>query len=242
MYAVIDPKSGAAMSSYTQLHKGPDGSDWEDSMANKFGRLAQGNGAKMPSGTNTIFFIPHTEVPANKTPTYCRVVCEERPLKEEVKRVRITVGGNKIDYPGVVATPTAELITVKCLFNSVISTPGAKAMAADAAIFYLGTPLPDSKFMHIPVKIIPERIMIQYNLNRLVHNGYVMVQIKKGMYGLPQAGILANKRLCKHLAKSGYIQMPRTPGLFRHETRSHFVSSWMIFVLNMSGRSMQTIY
>eukprot|EP00978_Attheya_sp_CCMP212_P030050 scaffold109166_cov30-Attheya_sp.AAC.1 len=91
-------------------------------------------------------------------------------------------------------------------------------MAADAANFYLGTPLPDSEFMRIPVKIIPERIMIQYDLYRLVHNGYVMVEIKKGMYGLPQAGILVNKRLCKHLAKSGYIQMPRTPGLFRHET------------------------
>eukprot|EP00978_Attheya_sp_CCMP212_P036552 scaffold166612_cov63-Attheya_sp.AAC.1 len=39
------------------------------------------------------------------------------------------------------------------------------------------------------------------------------------MYGLPQAGILANKRLKKHLAKSGYHERPRTPGLFRHETR-----------------------
>jgi hypothetical protein len=218
MYAVIDPKSGAAMS-YSQLHKGAEGSDWEDSMANEFGRLAQGNGTKMPTGTNTFFFISHKDVPANKTPTYCRVVCEEKPLKEETKRVRITVGGNKIDYPGDVATPTAELITVKCLFNSVISTPGAKAMAADAANFYLGTPLPGSEFMRIPVKIIPERIMIQYDLYRLVHNGYVMVEIKKGMYGLPQAGILANQRLVKHLAKSGYQQMPRTPGLFQHETR-----------------------
>eukprot|EP00978_Attheya_sp_CCMP212_P043772 scaffold291365_cov94-Attheya_sp.AAC.1 len=89
-------------------------------------------------------------MPANKTPTYCRVVCEEKPLKEEKKRARITAGGNKIDYPGDVATPTAELITVKCLFISVISTPGAKAMAADAANFYLVTPLSNSEFMCIP--------------------------------------------------------------------------------------------
>eukprot|EP00978_Attheya_sp_CCMP212_P006674 scaffold15489_cov53-Attheya_sp.AAC.2 len=49
-----------------------------------------------------------------------------------------------------------------------------------------------------------------------------MVEIKnKGMYGLPQAGILflADKRLVKHLATYGYVKAPRTPGLFRHITR-----------------------
>jgi hypothetical protein len=188
-------------------------------MANEFGRLAQGNGPTMPTGTETIFFISHRDVPKNKVPTYCRIVCEEKPLKAETKRVRITVGGNRIEYAGDVATPGADLITVKCLLNSVVSTPGAKCLAADAANFYLGTPLPGFEYMRIPVKIIPACIMKQYNLYHLVHNGYVMVEIRKGMYGLPQAGILANRRLVKHLAKSGYHEMPRTPGLFRHETR-----------------------
>jgi hypothetical protein len=215
---VVDPTTGAALS-YTKLHEGPDGSHWERSMANEFGRLAQGNGTSMPTGTDTIFFISHRDVPANKTPTYAKIVCEEKPLKAETKRVRMTVGGNKIDYAGDVATPTAELITVKCLLNSVVSTAEAKFLAADAANFYLGTPLPNYEYMRIPVKIIPECIMRQYNLHPLVHNGHVVVEIRKGMYGLPQAGILANKRLKKHLAKSGYHETPRTPGLFRHETR-----------------------
>eukprot|EP00978_Attheya_sp_CCMP212_P042254 scaffold254664_cov33-Attheya_sp.AAC.1 len=131
----------------------------------------------------------------------------------------MTVGGNRIDYAGDVATPTAELITVTCLLNSVISTPDATFLAADAANFYLGTPLPNYEYMHIPVKIIPECIMRQYKLQPLIHNGHVIVEIRKGMYGLPQAGILANKRLKKHLAKSGYHETPRTPGLFRHDTQ-----------------------
>ena len=215
---VVDPITGATMS-YKKLSVGPDGSHWERSMANEFGRLAQGNGPSMPTGTNTIFFISHRDVPANKTPTYAKIVCEEKPLKAETKRVRMTVGGNKIDYAGDVATPTAELITVKCLLNSVVSTQDAKFLAADAANFYLGTPLPDYEYMRIPVNIIPECIMLQYNLAPLVHNGFVVVEIRKGMYGLPQAGILANKRLKKHLAKAGYHEAPRTPGLFRHETR-----------------------
>jgi hypothetical protein len=36
------------------------------------------------------------------------------------------------------------------------------------------------------------------------------------MYGLPQAGILANKLLKKHLMKHGYFEQPHTRGLWRH--------------------------
>jgi hypothetical protein len=61
--------------------------------------------------------------------------------------------------------------------------------------------------------------MDQYQLAPLVHNGHVTVEIWKGMYGLPQAGILANECLKKHLAKYGYHPTPRTPGLFTHDTR-----------------------
>jgi hypothetical protein len=36
------------------------------------------------------------------------------------------------------------------------------------------------------------------------------------MYGLPQAGILANKLLKKWLARHGYFEQPHTPGLWKH--------------------------
>jgi hypothetical protein len=39
------------------------------------------------------------------------------------------------------------------------------------------------------------------------------------MYGLPQAGILANKLLKKHPAKHDYFEQPHTPGLWKHESR-----------------------
>jgi hypothetical protein len=41
------------------------------------------------------------------------------------------------------------------------------------------------EYMPIPVKDIPLCIMEQYQLHDLVHNGYVLVEIRKGMYGLP---------------------------------------------------------
>ncbi len=42
------------------------------------------------------------------------------------------------------------------------------------------------------------------------------MEIRKGMYGLPQAGILANKLLKKRLALHGYFEQPHTPGLWKH--------------------------
>ena len=39
------------------------------------------------------------------------------------------------------------------------------------------------------------------------------------MYGLPQAGMLANKLLKERLEEHGYYELPHTPGLFTHKTR-----------------------
>ena len=39
------------------------------------------------------------------------------------------------------------------------------------------------------------------------------------MYGLKQAGILANKNLEKLLKEDGYVKTEHTPGLWKHQTR-----------------------
>ena len=43
-----------------------------------------------------------------KKPTYAGVVVDFRPQKEDPNRVRITIGGNWIKYPGEVTTRTAD--------------------------------------------------------------------------------------------------------------------------------------
>ncbi len=45
------------------------------------------------------------------------------------------------------------------------------------------------------------------------------MEIRKGMYGLPQAGILTNKLLMERLACHGYFKQLHTPGLWKHVTR-----------------------
>lgn len=57
------------------------------------------------------------------------------------------------------------------------------------------------------------------NLRPLFHNGHVYIEICRRMYGLPQAGRLANDQLISFLAPHGYRPVPLMPGLWRHDTR-----------------------
>jgi hypothetical protein len=47
--------------------------------------------------------------------------------------------------------------------------------------------------MRLPLAIVPQEIIDEYNLAPLVYKGFVYIEICKGMYGLPQVGILANQ-------------------------------------------------
>ncbi|KAI2500611.1 Reverse transcriptase (RNA-dependent DNA polymerase) [Fragilaria crotonensis] len=103
------------------------------------------------------------------------------------------------------------------MLNSVISTVNGRFMTGDLKDFYLGTPMTEYEYMRIPISMIPPAIMEHYQLTPLIHNGHVYVEIRKGMYGLPQAGILANDRLAEFLKPHGYS--PVLTGLWRHASR-----------------------
>ncbi len=77
--------------------------------------------------------------------------------------------------------------------------------------------MPNLKYVRLCLNIIPNKIIVHYNLCNIVTPvGWVYTKIRKGMYGLPQAGILANQLLEKRLATKGYYQCQHTPGLWRH--------------------------
>jgi hypothetical protein len=135
-----------------------------------------------------------------------------RPKRTENHQVRLSMGGKLIQYPGDVSTCSADLTTSKCLSNRTISTEGTKYMCLDVKSFYLGTPMDSFEYMRIPLKLIPQEIIAEYNLLSLVSDGHVYVEVQKGMYGLPQAGILANQLLARRLAIHGYHQTKFTPG------------------------------
>jgi hypothetical protein len=219
----MNPDTGST-AEYNELRHCSDKHLWQDSCLEEMGRIFQGLGtdSKMPKGTDTCFFINVKDIPEDRKATYLRIVVADRPEKDNPRRVRFTVGGDQVDYPFAVSTKSADLTTVKILLNSVLSTPEGEFMTGDLKDFYLGTPLPRFEYLRIPVSIIPQEFFDLYNLAPLVHNGYVYSEIRKGMYGLPQAGRLANERLTAFLEPHGYAPVPLTPGLWRHKTRPIF--------------------
>jgi len=143
-------------------------------------------------------------------------VCDIKPHKKETHRTRLTVGGNLLPFDGNLSVPGATVTTTKCMVNSIISTPKAKGLVLDISNFYLNNALPSPEWMSMPISIIPQEIIKQYELENIVdENGMVWIKIVKGMYGLKQAGIIANQELRAHLKPYGYAPVQHTPGLWR---------------------------
>ena len=123
------------------------------------------------------------------------------------------MGGNLTNYLHKLTTRTVDLRTSKIIWNSVLSTEDARFMGIDIQNFYLSTPLDRYEYMRIPITLFPQHIIDQYNLRPNVKSGHVHLEIQKGIYGLPQAGILANKQLREKLEPVGCYELAHTTGL-----------------------------
>jgi hypothetical protein len=110
------------------------------------------------------------------------------------------------------------MVTVKIHLNSFVSTKGACYCTINLKDFYLNIPLSHPEFMHMKLADLPEEFAQIYKLNDLANtNKYISIKIKKGMYGLSQAGILAQELLKKRLNKHGYHQSPITLSLWQQD-------------------------
>jgi hypothetical protein len=91
-----------------------------------------------------------------KNPTYLKRVVKEK--WDEVhrlrkRRVRWTIGGDKIDVGYEVGTNIAALSTVNSLFHSIVSTRSLMA-TIDIVDYYLGAILPSPESVRIDVSSI----------------------------------------------------------------------------------------
>jgi hypothetical protein len=126
---VVHPITGKEME-YTALMKDPRLQPlWTRGFGNECGRLFQG--IRDIPGTDTCFFIKITNIPKDRKITYGKIVCDYKPHKTEKERVRLIVGGDKLDYSGDVATSTADITTFKILINSTLSNEDAAMMMMD---------------------------------------------------------------------------------------------------------------
>ncbi|KAL7474928.1 hypothetical protein ACHAW6_000871, partial [Cyclotella cf. meneghiniana] len=166
-----------------------------------------------------MFFIDKHDIlpPCLKDVTYGSIVVNYHPQKMEKECKCLTVGGNLIDYPCPIATPTTNLTTAKLLFNLVMSIPGACFLTMDIKDFYLNTPMECLELMHLKFDLLPPEIVDAYGLATKAVDGWVYVRIEKSTYGLPLAGLFANKLLASHLDANGYYQYQFKPGLWHHK-------------------------
>jgi hypothetical protein len=127
------------------------------------------------------------------------------------------MGGNLVNYPDDCGTPTTDLLTVKLMFSSIISTPNANIMTIDIKDYYLMTPMDRYEYFRMKLELFPPDIINEYGLHDKVDaDGNVFCEVQRGMYGLPQASILAQDLLTKHLYKAGYRQSKITPEYWHH--------------------------
>jgi hypothetical protein len=207
--AVICPETGKSLKHQELITKLRYKIKWMQSTSNEINRLYN---------TNTIRFIRRSHIPKGRKVTYGSFVVDIKDHKEEKERTILTVGGDQIEYPGDKSTCTAGLTTSKILINSVISTLGAKFLVIDIENLYLNTPLGRFEYMVINLSSLPQETIDKYDSIEQAQDGKVYIEIQKCMYGLPQAGILANELLQRNLAKDGYRLTQHTHGLWKHDT------------------------
>ena len=94
---------------YKDLKSKPQAKEQIRSCSNELGQLAQDGKTRILTGSNTIHFIHPWEKPTPRQATYLRIISELEPYKEGKYRVRFTVDGNRMNYPGVVTTSSTEL-------------------------------------------------------------------------------------------------------------------------------------
>jgi hypothetical protein len=221
------PLEKTQLPSLRKLLKGPDSIIWDRSNANEFGRLLpRGVGKSRPAdqriaGTSTMFPIRLADIPPGRFATYANFVCDIRPNKAEQYRVRLTAGGDRLEFPGDPSSPAVATTDSKIHINSTISDAkkGARYMTMDIKNFFLGTPLHYYQYLRIHESMIPQEIFDEYPELVVESNGYVYFEVRKGIYGLKEAGLMAFQHLVKNLAKHGYEPMKFTPGLWRHRSR-----------------------
>ena len=197
---------------YNSLINGPTAAKWEKAHEEEFDRLFVTN--------ETMRLIHLRDKNPGSTISYYNPQCSHK-VKDgnEVFRVRGTYGGDKSDFVGEKSSATAALKDIKIFANAVVSEEDAEFTTADIKDFFLRSKLKKPEYMWIPLSQIPLVTQIKYDVAKYAVNGRVLVEIVGGIYGHPQAGLLAHLELNAHLAEYGYFPAPNTRCLYKHIDR-----------------------
>ena len=217
--------TAASASAVSSLNLAPDGSpltyakailsnqelQWRQAKIKEFNRLFSSNAMKP-------LHIHEQPMYRRKDTSYYNPQIKEKEdaTGNRTYRVRGTIGGDRINYPGETSANTAAMPVVKILLQSVVSDD-SNWMTLDIKDYYLNTPLSRPEYIRIQRKLIPPATLAAHKLERFMSNNSILFEVNKGMYGLPQAGYLAQQELIEHLREHQYHQTD-TLCLFRHSS------------------------
>jgi hypothetical protein len=162
-----------------------------------------------------------------KTPTYLKRVVKEKwneVHRVRKRRVRWTIGGDRIEVGYDVGTNTAALPTVNALFHSIVSTHSCMA-TIDIVDYYLGALLPSPESVRIDVSSISLPTLTKLGLLPFLRHShgkpFFFCDVLKLSLVFPnlQSGLLSQLRLISLLTQHGFSETS-TPMLFRHHTHS----------------------
>ena len=71
------------------------------------------------------------------------------------------------------------------------------------------------QYMRIHKKIVPQEVIDEYDII-FDDRDFAYVEIRRDVYVLKEAGVIAFDQLVQKLKRFGYEPMPQTPGLWRH--------------------------
>lgn len=209
----FDPDTGDSLK-WKSVMDGPHRNDWIAASDAEFERLFITH--------DTMRMVHLTDIPKDRLISYFNPQLKMK-LNADLKhlfRMRGTYGGNRSDYEGDKSAYTADMPTVKILLNRTVSDPDRKWMTADIVDMYLHTRLQRKEYMAIDIKYMSEATRLRFKIYDFLSPGdtKIYVEILGGIYGLPQAGLLAQEKLFKHLNTHGFFQAPNTTCLFRHSS------------------------
>ena len=153
--AITCPKTGKQLE-YRHLIQDPaTKAVWNPAMATEVDRLFS---------TEKTRFLRKKNIPQREKAVYTRLVVDLIPNKAVHERLRMYMGGDKMEIVMETTTRTADLTTCKLHMNGLVSTPGARFAGRDVKDFYLNTPLNRKRYRMVRAKYIPEETIRKRNL------------------------------------------------------------------------------
>ena len=168
---------------YASAKAGTNAAHWQHAESEELDRLL---------ATNTLSPLLYSDQPLHRRQdtTYYNLQTKENENADGQRtyRIRGTIGGDRVNYPGPTTARTAAMSLVKMLIHSVISD-NAQWLTIDTKDFYLNTPLPRPEYLRIQSKFT-------ISLRIYVITPFSLKSIKEYM-AYPKLGSLLNNALSR---------------------------------------------